>query len=218
MQSKFQIHVYSSVYVIGFSLNLRIHSQWMIKLDLNAWKTFEILCLSKTLSEFVFIHSGRVIQLSSFRTIRMARGFDIHTAAPTSMFSIVYCGSSRLERDTLQSVKVTFNSLYYQNLSSSEMYCNKQKMNKKKWIVGAVLLLCRFGSVLVYLNIGVIHLEIMYDKSNKMLNIVIYIYIYNFRINTTPTCFPTLWVHFRECTPMFCYFNTFQKISNPVHL
>jgi len=33
----------------------------MIKLDLNAWKTFEMLCVSKTWSEVVSIHSWRVI-------------------------------------------------------------------------------------------------------------------------------------------------------------
>jgi hypothetical protein len=41
------------------------------------------------------------------------------------------------------------------------MYCNKQKMDKNKWIVGAALVLCRFGSVPVYRNIGVIYLEII---------------------------------------------------------
>jgi hypothetical protein len=62
-----------------------------------------------------------------------------------------------------------------------------------------------FGSVPVYMNIGVIYLEIIYDETNKIHNIIIHI----ITINTTPICLDLLWVTFRECTLIICYFNTF---------
>jgi hypothetical protein len=82
-------------------MNLTVPSQGVIKLDRNAWKTFEMLCLSKTWSEIVLIHSGRVIWVSSCSTLRMARRFYLNTAAPASFCNIVYCGRSQLEGNTL---------------------------------------------------------------------------------------------------------------------
>ena len=62
MQNKSHIpHIYSNVYVTEFCLKLRVCSQGMIKLERNTWKTFEMICLSKTWSEVVLIHSEHVI-------------------------------------------------------------------------------------------------------------------------------------------------------------
>jgi len=60
-QTKFHIHIYTSVYVTAFYLKLRVHSQGMIKVVRHAWKMLEMSCLSKTWSEVVSIHSWRVI-------------------------------------------------------------------------------------------------------------------------------------------------------------
>jgi len=59
-QVSYSTHIHSSVYVTAFCLKLRVRSQGMIMLDLNVWKTFEMLCLSKTWPQVVLIHSGRV--------------------------------------------------------------------------------------------------------------------------------------------------------------
>ena len=61
MQNKFHIHIYSSVYVIEFCLKLTVRSQRTVKIDRNAWKTFEMSCLSKTWSDGMLIHTGRVV-------------------------------------------------------------------------------------------------------------------------------------------------------------